>query len=217
MLEARINRLKGELANYASHAEEMINKSVAGVVESDAAPLRTVLDEYEPVANAKEIQFDDDCITLIAQFSPKATALRTIIMIMKMNNDIERIADHASNIARCGLDLLEFEPGNSVGDVPKMAEQAVEMLNDSISAFVESDPELAKKVCVRDKYVNEMKAKTFAKMKELMARDPGKIGKAMMILDITKNLERIADLTTNLSENVIFMIEGKNVKHFNKR
>ena len=213
MLEEKMIGLRKELIECASHVEGMIDKSIAGLVRKEASMLKEVIEEDEPRANEAEIVIEDLCTTMIAQYEPKARDLRTILMAMKMNNDLERASDHAVNIAECSLYIIERPAIKPLLDIPRMAEEAVGMLKDAIDAFIREDPLLAAMVCERDNIVDNLGQQILRELITFMSADPTTIERAMRLLNIARNLERIGDLSTNISEDVIFMVEGRVIKH----
>lgn len=205
--------LRRELIECATHVEGMIDKSIAGLVRKESSLLREVIEKDEPKANETEILIEDLCTTMIAQYEPKAKDLRTILMTMKMNNDLERAGDHAVNIAECSLYIIERPAIKPLLDIPRMAEEAVGMLKDAIEAFIKEDALLAAMVCERDTIVDNLGQQILRELITFMSADPTTIERAMRLLNIARNLERIGDLSTNISEDVIFMVEGRVIKH----
>ncbi len=213
MLEDRINELRRQLIEYGALVEKMIEKSVAGLLGKDAAVLSDVIENDEPRANDFEIRLDERCIAMIAQYQPKARDLRTILMVLKMNNDLERMGDHAVNICKSGLFLIARPQVKPLIDIPRMAENAMAMVRDSISSFVTGDAAQARSVCERDNTVDALMEQVFRELVTHMIAEPKTIERAMRLITIARNLERIADLSTNICEDVIFMVEGKVIKH----
>lgn len=213
MLEEKMVTLRKELIEYASHVEDMINKSIAGLLKKDESLLREVIEKDEPKANEWEITIEDACTTMIAQYEPKAKDLRTILMVMKMNNDLERAGDHAVNIAEGSLFLIERPPLKPLLDIPRMAEESVGMMRDAIDAFIREDALLAAMVCERDNIVDNLGQQILRELITFMSADSATIERSMRLLNIARNLERIGDLSTNISEDVIFMVEGRVIKH----
>jgi phosphate transport system protein len=150
---------------------------------------------------------------MIAQYEPKAKDLRTILMVLKINNDLERAADHAVNISESALFLIGQPPVKPLLDIPRMAKESISMLKDSISSFVSENPVLAQNVCERDSIVDGLANQILRELITFMTSSAGTIERSVHLLAIARNLERIADLSTNISEDVIFMVEGKNIKH----
>jgi phosphate transport system protein len=213
MFDDKLNHLRAQLIDYATHVEAMIDKSVKGLRERNGELLHEVIEQDEPKANDTEITLDDLCTTMIAQYEPKAKDLRTILMILKMNNDLERVADHAVNIAEDSLFLVERLSVKPLKDIPQMALLATSMLKDSITAFVDENASLARSVCERDSAVDALAERVLRELIRYMTSDPSTIERAIHLLSISRNLERIADLSTNICEDVIFMVEGKVIKH----
>jgi len=213
MLEEKMIALRKELIEYATHVEGMIDKSIGGLVRKESYTLEEVIEKDEPKANEAEIAIEELCTTMIAQYEPKAKDLRTILMVMKMNNDLERAGDHAVNIAECGLYIIERPELKPLLDIPRMAREAVGMLKDSIEAFIKEDALLAAMVCERDNIVDNLGQQILRELITFMGADPATIERSMRLLNIARNLERIGDLSTNISEDVIFMVEGRVIKH----
>jgi phosphate transport system protein len=213
MLEVRIKELKKELVEYATLVEDMIAKSMKGLLERDETPLLEVIHELEPATNDFEIKLDELCTGAIAQYQPKARDLRTVLMVFKMNSDLERMGDHVANIADSGLFLLSHAPVKPLIDIPRMAEETIKSLNDSITAFLDEDAALAEAVCERDYIIDALQTQIFRELVTFMTADPATIERALYLIRVANNLERIADLATNICEDVIFMVEGRVIKH----
>jgi len=213
MLEEKIAQLKGRLVEYASLIERMIEKSIKGLLKNENEPLSEVMEQDEGRANNFEIELDQLCTALIAQYQPEAKDLRTILMVLKMNNDLERMGDHAVNICESGLFLIERPLVKPLIDIPRMAEVATKMLKDSIDSFVEENANLAKNVCERDSVVDGLRDQILRELITFMTSDPSTIDRSLHLMRVARNLERIADLSTNICEDVIFMVEGRVIKH----
>ncbi|HBL23047.1 MAG TPA: phosphate transport system regulatory protein PhoU [Deltaproteobacteria bacterium] len=213
MLEVRIKELKKELVEYATLVEDMIAKSMKGLLDRDETPLLEVMHVLEPATNDFEIKLDELCTGAIAQYQPKARDLRTVLMVFKMNSDLERMGDHVANIADSGLFLLSHAPVKPLIDIPRMAEETVKSLNDSITAFLDEDAALAEAVCERDYIIDALQNQIFRELVTFMTADPATIERALYLIRVANNLERIADLATNICEDVIFMVEGRVIKH----
>jgi phosphate transport system protein len=213
MLEEKLDELRRELVGYGALVERMIERSVGGLIKNDKEMLSGVISSEEPKANDYEIRLDDRCITMIAQYQPKARDLRTILMILKINNDLERMADHAVNICENALFLIERPKVKPLIDIPRMADSAISMVKDSINSFITEDANLALAVCERDSVVDALLDQVFRELITHMIVDTTTIERAIWLITISRNLERIADLSTNISEDVIFMVQGKVIKH----
>jgi phosphate transport system protein len=213
MFYEKLNRLKEKIIEQGNLVESMIEKSIRGLLNKDKALLLEVLQVDEPRTNEMEIEIDEMCISLIARFQPEARDLRTIIMILKMNNDLERIGDMAVNISESALYLIERPQVKPMIDLPKMAEETIQMLKDGIDSFIKSDAKLAKSVCERDDIVDAYRDQILRELITYMISDPTTIERAIHIERISRNLERIADLATNIGEDVVYIVEGKIIKH----
>ena len=213
MLATKIEDLKRRIIQYSSHIEKMLEKSIRGLVSKDEALLNSVIKKDEDKANMLELKLDKLCTTIIAQYQPMAKDLRTVLMIYDMSNAFERMGDHAVNISESALPLIKHEQIKPFIDIPRMCEITIKMLNDCIEAFINESSEIAKEVCKRDSIINGIRAQILRELITFMAENPSIISDCLHILRIADNLERIADLTTNICEDVIFITKGKVVKH----
>lgn len=213
MLEEKINELKKRLIDYTTLVMSMVEKSVNGLVDRKEDLLVSVVEKDEPRANNFEIELDEVCTTLIVQLQPRAKDLRTILMVQKMNNDLERIADHAVNISQSALNLIELPLVKPLIDIPRMADEVTKMANDAVNAFIREDTKLAKTVCERDGVVDGLRDQILRELITYMVSDSSTIERSLHLINISKNLERIADLSTNICEDVIFLVEGRIIKH----
>jgi phosphate transport system protein len=205
-------QLKTLLLDMSTLAEELVRGSVQALRERDTAKAQAViLGDRE--LDALEIEADDACIHLLALQQPMARDLRLITMAMKISNDLERVGDHAVNIAETVIRLSEHPPFVHFAEIEEMSRLASEMLSDALDAFVRRDPEGAREVCARDDRVDALHESMFRILLTHMMEDPRRIGPAMNIFLVSRNLERIADLATNVAEDVVFLVEGLNIKH----
>lgn len=213
MLPEEILTLKNDLIGYANFAEKMIEKALKGLVNKDKALLQEVKEKDEPKANSLDISIEEKCTLVIAKFQPAAKDLRTILKILQMNNDLERIADHAENIAESALFLIERPPVKPLIDIPKMSEIAVGMLRDSIDSFIHEDADLAQNVRDRDNIIDSLRDQVARELVTYMISDPSTIQRAFQLMRVANSLERIADLSTNICEDIVYIVEGKVIKH----
>ncbi|HEX2964378.1 MAG TPA: phosphate signaling complex protein PhoU [Syntrophorhabdaceae bacterium] len=213
MLHGRITEVKKELVQFATLAETMIERSIRGLLDQNEAILRQIIDEDEPNANIFEINIEELCTSIIAQHEPRARDLRIVLMIYKMTSDIERMADHAVNIADSGLFLIKKPLVKPLLDIPRMAEETVKSVGDAIKSFIDEDAQLARNVCERDDIIDSLEAQIFRELVTFMVSDSSTIERSLFLLRIANNLERVADLATNIAEDVIFMVQGKVIKH----
>lgn len=213
MLEQEITSIKKQIIEYAALVEKMIEKSTQGLVDKDEQALREIIDQEEPQANDWEINIEEQTTIMIAKYQPTAKDLRIILMVSKMNNDLERMADHAVNIAERSLFLIEKPTVKPLIDLPRMAKTTKKMLEDSIDAFVNENSRLAKNVCERDSQIDGLKDQILRELITYMISDPATIERSIRLIQITSSLERIADLSTNICEDVIYIVEGRVIKH----
>ena len=213
MLEEKLNELKKKLVEEAGLAEGMVKKSIEGLIEKREKILEKGVKEYEPKMNELEIELDELCTNLIALYQPEAGNLRTILMILKMNNDLERIGDLAVNISESALYLVERPPVKPLIDIPRMAQESISMLKNAVNSFINKDTKLAKSVCEKDTIVDNLKDQILRELITYMSSDASTIERSLHLIRISRSLERIADLSTNICEDVIFITEGKVIKH----
>ncbi len=211
-LTEETSKLKKMLFEMASSVEEMIAKSIKELEENNMILAEDVIKSDEKV-NEMEIEIDNQCIRILALLHPEAEDLRTVAMIMKINNDLERIGDHAVNIAEMALYLADKPPVKPLIDIPKMAEKAIEMLQESLDAFVNKDAELAVQVCNKDDEVDALEPQIVRELVTYMISDPQTIGRALTLILVARGLERVADLATNIAEDAYYMASGKILKH----
>jgi len=215
-LEEEINKLKKMLFEMASSAEEMIAKSIKALQENNMILAEEIIKSDDEV-NEMEIEIDNQCIRILALFHPEAEDLRTVTMIMKINNDLERIGDHAVNIAEKVIYLADKPPVKPLIDIPKMAEKAIEMLQESLDSFVNKDAELAIQVCKKDDEVDALEPQIVRELITYMISDPQTIDRALTLIFIARALERVADLATNIAEDTYYIASGKILKHHSLR
>lgn len=212
MLQEKIVELKKSVIEMANLVESMIDNSVQGLLTKDPERIRLV-HEYEEKVNRKEIEIEENCITLIALHQPEAKNLRTLIMILKINTDLERMGDLTVNIAQSADYLIKRPFIKKLINIPTMAEETRKMVQQTIQAFLSEDVEMARQVCINDDVVDELKEQTYRLLITYMIDDPATIKRAIHINKVASNLERIADLSTNIAEDSIFISEGRVIKH----
>ena len=213
MLEERIVELKKEVTMFAAHNKEMLSRAIDGLVNRKDENLNKIINEDESLANEKELNIDHLCTTLIAQYQPNATNLRIILMASKINNDLERMADHVCNIAQSAKLLITQPPVKPLVDIPNMTEIAIGMQQDAINAFVKDDTELARDILARDKQVNNLRDQVLRELITYMTDHSSTIERSLHLIRIASNLERIADLATNIAEDIVFIVDGLVIKH----
>ena len=206
-----LDALRGRLLRMGSLCEEMIQYAVKLVAERKESLLDEVRKREDEVNNL-HIEIDDRAIKLLALHQPAAGDLRLIAAAIKINSDLERVGDQAVNIAETGVYLCR-EPKMRLYDVPRMMELASSMLKDSLDAFARKDVELARQVIKKDDEEDRLKSQTFNELVQLMQSDASTIQRAMDVILIARNLERVADHATNIAEDVIFMVLAQDIRH----
>lgn len=210
--EEELQHLKEKLLKMSGLAEEAISSAVKALIDRNCELAQRVVKSDDAI-NMLEIDIDELCMRLLALYQPQASDLRFITSTMKIVNDLERIGDLAVNIAEQALDLFKASPLKTFNDISKMAKAAQGMLKDSLNAFVNSDSKLAMDVCRRDDEVDNLNQQIFRELLTSMLQDPKAIEKAVDLILVARNLERIADHSTNIGEDVIYIVEGKTIKH----
>lgn len=207
-----LDTLKARLVAMAGLAEASVRTAVAALLERDMDRAKLVI-EQDHAIDALEIEIEDRSINLLALQQPMAKDLRLITMAMKISSDLERVGDHAVNIAETVSWLMESPLFPITPEIEEMTRLVTWMLKDALDAFVRADSKLAREILTRDDRVDELHENSFRILLTHMMEDPRKISAGMDYLLVSGNLERIADLTTNISEDTIYMLEGRVVKH----
>ena len=160
-----------------------------------------------------ELEVEERCLSFLGLQQPVARDLRFLVAAIRMSNDLERIGDHAVNIAQSAANLSRLPQHRPLDEIPKMAEGTIEMLRDSVSAWLRGDAALARHVCERDVEIDTAKTRVFARLSASMVKDPAYVPRALELLLVSRNLERVADLATNIAEEAIFVAEARVIKH----
>ena len=204
--------LNKKLLEMASLVETMIAKSIKALREGNMILAQEVISTDDQV-NSMEIEIDNLCIKILALYQPEATDLRTVTMIMKVNNDLERIGDHASSISRLALFMADYPPIKPLIDIPKMADKAMQMLREALDAFIRSDERLAVEVCRKDDEVDNYEPQIVRELITFVISDPSTLNRALRYIYVARHLERVADLATNIAENAYYIATGEMLKH----
>src|SRR5579875_2724780 len=195
--------------------EVAIYRSVQGVVEKNAELADQVI-RNEARVNQLEIEIDDLAISLLALQAPLAADLRLVTAAIKINNDLERMGDLSVSIAQSALALMKEPMINPLIDIPHIAGLAQSMVRKALDAFVNRDPELARSVLASDDAVDNMRTASYHELISFMEKNPSHIPQALYLLSVVRNLERIADHSTNIAEDVLFLVKGIDVRHHNE-
>lgn len=207
-----MDQLKASLVGMAGLAEDQVRKAMQALLERSVDKAQEVIDGDHAIDDL-ELEIDNAAINLLALQQPMARDLRFITMAMKIGSDLERVGDHAVNIAEAIQYMVEAPPFPVLPEIEEMVRLATAMLADSLNAFVRADTESAREILKRDDRVDELHDNNFRILLTHMMEDPRKITAGMDLLLISGNLERIADLATNICEEVIYLVEGRTVKH----
>ena len=207
-----LDELKSTLVGMAGLAEEQVRKAVRALIDRNNALAQEVVAGDDAIDDL-EVQIENMAISLLALQQPMARDLRFIMMSLKISNDLERVGDHAENIADAVKYMISAPPFPVLPEVEEMSRLATDMLADSLDAFVRADAASAIEILKRDDRVDELHDNNFRILLTHMMEDPRKITAGMDLLLISGNLERIADLATNICEEVIFLVRGHSVKH----
>lgn len=211
-----LERLKGALVEMAGRAENLVDLAVESLLERDLDRAKEVI-ESDQAIDELELQIDDIAVNLLALQQPMAKDLRLITMAMKIANDLERVGDHAVNIAEAVQFLVEAPPFPVLPELEEMTSVSTDMLAQALDAFIRSDSAQARRVTAMDDRVDELHDNNFRILLTHMMEDPRKITAGMDLLLVSGNLERIADLATNVSEDVVYLVEGRTIKHHAER
>ncbi len=212
-LDEELTELQKLILAMSSLTEESIARSLAALQKLDARMAQAVIKDDIKV-NELEVAIDDKCLQLIALYQPAAMDLRFIAMALKMCTDLERIADLAVNICQRTLELADRPQLKPLIDIPRMASLAQGMLRDAVDAFVNRDVDLAKQVIRRDDEADSLRNLVQSELvNDYLAKDASTAPRAVALILVARYLERICDHTTNIAEDVIYMVKGDKVKH----
>jgi len=210
--DEELKEVKEKLLRMAALVEESIAQSIQGLKEEREDLPREVLRREDEV-NSLDVEVDGLGLKLLALNQPMAIDLRFISVVLRIGRDLERMGDLAVNIAERTLDIIRFPRLKPLIDIPRMADAAQKMVRDSLTAFIEKDADLARDICRRDDDVDQLNDQVFRELLTYMMQDPSSISRAVDLILVSRNLERIADHATNIAEDVIYFVEGRTIKH----
>jgi phosphate transport system protein len=211
-LDQDLDRIRQELLRMAGLVEAMIGDAMAALVQRDSDRARGVILADRGI-DLLEKEIDEACHTVLVRNQPTAIDLRFLVAVMKINNDLERMGDSAVNIAEAVEVLNQEPPLKPYIDLPRMAEKVREMVRHSLDAFVARDTRTAIEVCAADDEIDGFYHQLFRELLTYMIEDPKNVSRALHLLLISRNLERIADHATNIAEDVIYYVEGRDIRH----
>ncbi len=211
-----LEALKSKLIRMGSLAEQAIADAIASLLQRRADLAEQTI-ARDPLINALEVEIDDAVVDLLALQQPVAADLRFIVAALKINTAVERIGDHAVNIAESARQYAAGPGTAAHPDIPRMTEIAKMMLRNAIDGFIHGDPVLCRKVLASDDEMDDLNKKVLRDLIGVIRRDPASLEQALELMRVSRNLERVADLATNIAEDVIFMAEAHVVKHHHEQ
>jgi len=207
-----LSHVKVRLLTMSGEAEAALGLAVEALLERDPAKADLVI-QGDRVIDAMEMEIEEMSVNLLALQQPMARDLRMLTSALKISNDLERVGDNAVNIAQSAERLSQARPIAPEPEIVEMARLAREMLSDALEAFIRGDAAAAREICLRDDKVDLLHNSVFRILLTHMMEDPHTIGAGMELFLVSRNLERVADLATNIAEDVVFLVEGKSIKH----
>ena len=207
-----LEKIKKEILSLGAKVEEQVRMAIQAVETNDAELAKQIIKSDFNI-DEMEVEIEEDCLKILALHQPVAVDLRFLIAVIKINNDLERIGDQAVNIAERVDVIAKRDLSELFFDYTAMGEKVQDMLKMSLDALVNMDYDMAYSVVMRDDEVDQIKVDAYDRIKQAMSKPPDKIGYLINLLLISRHLERLADHTTNIAEEVIYLIEGEIVRH----
>ena len=211
-IEHQIAQLKNSILQFGTIVEESISRSNTALFKQDVELAQKVVANDTEI-DRLEVELEEECLKVLALYQPVAADLRFVVAVLKINNDLERIGDLASNIAKTVSQLTITGPLELPEEISSMAKQVEEMVKNSLDAVVKANPDLARQVRKEDDIVDAGRHTVRKLVIQQIKKDPEKVEGLLQINSISKHLERIADMATNIAEDVIYMVEGEIVRH----
>ncbi len=211
-LHQGLDKIRQDLLRMGAEVEKMIDDSMRSLVERDDELAEAVIQQDLEV-DRLEKTVDEECHQMLATQQPTAIDLRFLVAVMKITNDLERMGDSAVNIAKSAAQINAEPPLKPYIDLPAMARIAAEMVRDSLDSLVRRDVNLALDVCDRDDRIDSLYKQLFRELLTFMIESPDTVGRALHLLLVAKNVERIGDHATNVAEDVIYYVEGRDIRH----
>ena len=211
-IERQIEQLKEKILRVGTLVEEAISKSITVLINRDSHLAQRVMASDEEI-DRMEVEVEEECLKILALYQPVAADLRFVVAALKINNDLERMGDLAKNIAKRVAQLAAGEPCELPPEIRLMAMQAQEMVKQCLDAVINADPSLARQVREEDDAVDAARQKIRKKVLQGIKEHPENVETLLRINSVSKHIERIADMATNVAEDVIYMVEGDIVRH----
>jgi len=211
-IERQLENLKERILHVGTLVEEAISKSITALINRDTALAQRVMANDEDI-DSMEVEVEEECLKILALYQPVAADLRFVVAALKINNDLERMGDLAKNIAKRVTQLEGGNPYDLPPEIRTMATQAQEMVRQCLDAVVQCDPALARQVREEDDIVDEARQRIQRRVMQGIKDDPDNAENLLRINSVSKHIERIADMATNISEDVVYMVEGDIDRH----
>jgi phosphate transport system protein len=211
-LHEELDFLQERLMEMAGLSEDMVHRAVDAFLERDGEALKSIKEDDRRI-DVLEVELGERVVALIALHQPVASDLRHVLTTLKIANDIERVGDHAHNIAKAARRSAKVRPLREIRELAELAVLARRMLGDALASLGSRDSARAREVCARDDRVDDMKAAVQKILVRVMSEEPESIRPALEYIRVAQQLERIGDLSTNISEEVVFLVEGRSIKH----
>jgi phosphate transport system protein len=211
-LHVQLDRIRERLIGMGGLVEDMVGTALRALLERDERLAQEVLRQDKDV-DRLEVEIDEACHSTLALTQPTARDLRFLVAVMKITGDLERMGDSAVNIVQSSLRLVGEPPLEEYLDLPRMAGMVQRMVREALDAFVARDVAAATAVCRADDDVDDLYRSLFQELMGFMKRDPGTVDRALHLLLIARNLERIADHATNIAEDVVYLVEARDIRH----
>jgi phosphate transport system protein len=212
-LQRDIDYLRHEILAVGTLVEEAIDKALRVLAERDAALIDEIV-EGDNLIDQREVEVEEECLKVLALHQPMAADLRFVVAVLKVNNDLERMADLAVNIARRTRHSLMQPAGSKpLVNFDEIGQKVVTMVHMSLEALVHQDARMAREIGRMDEEVDTIHRSTYERLKQAMRESPENVEEAVGYLTISRSLERIADLATNVAEDIVFMVDGEVIRH----
>ena len=211
-IERQLDQLKERILRVGTLVEEAISKSITALINRDTSLAQRVIANDSEI-DAMEVEVEEECLKMLALYQPVAADLRFVVAALKINNDLERMGDLARNIAKRVTQLEGGDPYDLPPEIRTMATQAQEMVRQCLDAVVKRDPTLARQVREEDDIVDEARQRIQRRVLQGIKDQPKNVENLLRINSVSKHIERIADMATNIAEDVVYMVEGDIVRH----
>lgn len=211
-LHRDLDKLKKDILLLSTMVEEATNQAVLALMDRRSDVAREV-QRGDKEIDAREIRIEEDCLKILALHQPVANDLRFVVAVMKVNNDLERVGDLAGNLAGRAIYLADQSPVDIPDGIRELSELVPKMLRESLDALIQQDTDLARRILAEDEHVDQVHKDLYSLLEGRMEETPDQITKLIQLLSVSRYLERIADLATNIAEDVVFLVDGDVVRH----